>query len=198
MIRRAAIAATMLIMLSTAGVAGASTPTVEIVNFAFSPSSVKIAVGSGVQWHNGTLNTNHTTTSDVPTLWNLAVNHGMTTALVPFNSSGTYLYHCTIHANMHGKVLVKMAAAPTTGPLGTLFEIRWAINNASPGWVFDVQKRKHGGTFKNWQTGVTQAHASFNAPKKGTFEFRSRLRKVGGASTGYSPVLSVKVLAPGS
>jgi plastocyanin len=78
---------------------------VTMVNTAFSPSTVTIRAGQYVTWRNND-SFNHTTTENSATpLWNQLVAPG-TTVQQYFATSGTYNYHCTIHANMTGTVIV--------------------------------------------------------------------------------------------
>jgi len=195
MIRRAALAATVLFVLSSASVSAAGTTTVQTSTapLAFNPKTVQIGLGSSVNWQNNSISTNHTSTSDIPGIWDVTVDHGTTSFVVDFASAGSYLYHCRIHATMHGTVNVRMAAAPSSATLGQIFDIRWSMDTAPAGWVFDIQRKKPNKPFKNWLTGVTVDHVNFQPARKGTFQFRSRLRKLGGKSTGYSPNISITV-----
>jgi plastocyanin len=76
--------------------------TVTIRNFKYKPSTIDISAGDRVVWVN----------LDHPT--HTATGAGFTTGrikegkavAVKFNSRGTYRYHCTIHPEMHGKVVV--------------------------------------------------------------------------------------------
>src|SRR6476620_9574730 len=106
MIRRASLLAVVLLLLSVASVAGAN-KTVNVVNFAFQSSSVKVTVGNTVTWHNTTPMTKHTSTADVLAVWSDALNPGQSKA-EQMHSAGTFAYHCAIHTFMHGKVKVKM------------------------------------------------------------------------------------------
>ena len=192
MFRRAALAATFLLLLSTAS-ASAAPLTIEVSNYTFTPASPTVPLGRVVKWHNGTVATNHTSTSDLAGVWNLAVNHGTTTAGRAFNVAGSFAYHCTIHSFMHGTVKVKLTADRTSGPLGTLFHVRWAVNDASGTWVYDAQKHKVGSPYTALQTGVWQAESFYEPMTRGTYEVRARLRKVGGSASGWSPPIQIKV-----
>jgi plastocyanin len=193
MVRRAALVAAMLMLVSTASVSAASSHQVGIVNFAFSPTALKVRLGDTVNWHNGTTATTHTTTADLFNLWNQTVLHGATSVDIAFQEAGTFAYHCNIHTFMHGTVKVKMSATPSAGPASTTFLIRVATINAPAGFTMDIQKRKAGGAFATWQSTTGQT-VPFVPPGTGTFQFRSRLRRLSdGTATGWSPTLSVKV-----
>ena len=78
---------------------------VTIQNFAFSPASITVPVGSTVTWTNKDA-VAHTTTSD-GTGWNsgsLAQNASFSRT---FTSKGTFPYHCAIHPNMVATVTVQ-------------------------------------------------------------------------------------------
>lgn len=77
---------------------------VRIVNFAFRPRRVEIARGTRVRWTNED-SVAHTTTSTTG-LWNSgSLATGDTFSRV-FRTRGTFRYHCTIHPDMTGKVVV--------------------------------------------------------------------------------------------
>lgn len=76
---------------------------VSIVDSAFSPTTVSVAVGGEVTWtHNGALP--HTVTlDDGPNCGTL--NSGDTVSHV-FSTVGTFDYHCNIHSSMQATVTV--------------------------------------------------------------------------------------------
>lgn len=71
---------------------------------AFTPESITVTSGTTVTWTNkdGAV---HNVTSDTGLFnsGNLNVNGTFT---FKFNNPGTYLYHCTLHTSMNGKVIV--------------------------------------------------------------------------------------------
>jgi len=85
----------------------ATTISVNMEDFFFSPASVNVHVGDLVTWHNRG-NQPHTATAD---------NGSFDTGTVPaggsashmFTQPGTFTYVCTIHPNMHGTVRVLSA-----------------------------------------------------------------------------------------
>jgi plastocyanin len=79
---------------------------VTIENFAFSPASVTVSVGTTVTWTNKDSAT-HTVTSlqgNVLNSGNIATGG---TFSFTFNQTGTFDYHCAIHPSMTGKVIVQ-------------------------------------------------------------------------------------------
>lgn len=93
---------------------GPSTPHVDIIqdrsgyysSFAFSPATLTVKVGTTVTWLN-TTQAPHTSTSDAtPALWDSTpINPGGAFTFT-FTRAGTYSYHCSIHPNMHGTIVV--------------------------------------------------------------------------------------------
>ncbi len=78
---------------------------VTISNFAFSPATVTVAVGTTVTWTNKD-SVAHTVTSDTGAFdsGNLSPNG---TYSYKFTTSGTFPYHCGIHTYMKGTVIVQ-------------------------------------------------------------------------------------------
>jgi plastocyanin len=85
---------------------------VTIVDFAFEPATLEISAGASVSWTN-TGQVVHTVTAD-----NGAFNSGEmspgATVTGTFNTPGTYTYHCSIHPDMTGTLIV--TAAGETAP----------------------------------------------------------------------------------
>jgi plastocyanin len=70
----------------------------------FSPSSVSVAVGDTVTWHN-TGQAPHNATADDGSFNTPTLNNGQS-ASHTFTQAGTFSYTCTIHPNMKGTVRV--------------------------------------------------------------------------------------------
>ncbi len=83
-----------------------ATNKVTISNFAFSPSAITVKKGTTVTWTNQDSvahNVNETDGKDGPKSNDL--NTGQSYSFT-FNTAGTFNYHCSIHPDMIGKVLV--------------------------------------------------------------------------------------------
>ena len=87
----------------------ATTPTlttsVTMQNIAFAPASIQVSPGAVVTWTNND-NIQHTVTFDGTVGAIAAFSTGAKTLTMP-TTTGTYAYHCTIHAGMSGTVTVK-------------------------------------------------------------------------------------------
>lgn len=93
----------------TGSVALAADASVAIAGFAFSPASVTIDVGDSVTWTNND-DITHTATADGGSFDTGNLGSGASGA-VTFNTAGSFPYHCEIHPQMAGTVIVQGAAA---------------------------------------------------------------------------------------
>lgn len=114
-VRRAAVAwvATLIVtsgLLALPLVAFAAMSAVNIQNSAFVPPTTTIKVGDTVTWTNRDA-ISHTSTSDTGT-WDTGVITAGAARSFTFTSAGTFAYHCSIHAFMHGTIVVQAATTP--------------------------------------------------------------------------------------
>jgi len=89
---------------SSAALASSGTGIV-IKNFAFTPKTLTVAPGTRLQVTNAD-GTQHTFTADNGA-FATGVLAGGKHAAVTLNKAGTYRYHCDIHPNMTGKLVVR-------------------------------------------------------------------------------------------
>jgi plastocyanin len=87
----------------------AVTKTVKIIkmsngNYAFSPKSITVKVGTTIIWNNTTGTDHSVNTSNVKFGINDIPPHHK--AKLTFKNAGTVKYHCIFHAYMHGVVKV--------------------------------------------------------------------------------------------
>lgn len=99
--------------LAIAGTARAANTTVAITNFQFTPGTITVAVGDSVTWMNNAASTSHTTTSD-GALWNSGTLSPGQSFSFTFATAGTFTYHCNIHPQMLGSIVVQAASATAT------------------------------------------------------------------------------------
>ena len=92
----------------------ATTTTVNMKSFQFSPATVSIDVGDTVRWLNNEDSIPHTATSEAYPGFATPVITAGETASVVFDKAGAYPYFCLIHPGMRGVVLV-VGAAGTPG-----------------------------------------------------------------------------------
>ena len=89
---------------STSGTS--QTYNISTQNFAFSPSTLTIKQGDTVKWTNKD-SSSHTITSDSGTELS-SPNFGRDGIYShTFNTAGTFAYHCAIHSNMKGTIIVE-------------------------------------------------------------------------------------------
>ncbi|HEV8490094.1 MAG TPA: cupredoxin family copper-binding protein [Candidatus Limnocylindrales bacterium] len=91
----------------------AADASVSIVNFAFDPATVTVDVGDSVTWTNND-SVGHTATADGGSFDTGSIGGGQSDS-VTFTAAGSFPYHCTIHPQMTGTVVVQ-GAAPTPAP----------------------------------------------------------------------------------
>ncbi len=111
--RAAPLLLTGLLFVAACGSSGGATSggstapaaaTVEIKNYAFNPATVTIQAGQTVQWN----------FDDNGVAHNVIGDDGMHTADLTtgtfrhtFKHAGTFNYQCSLHASMHGVVIVQ-------------------------------------------------------------------------------------------
>jgi plastocyanin len=89
---------------SAAGSATASkSVTVKIKNFQYLPHKLNISKGTSVVWTNSDSVKHTATRGGSFTTGKIKPGHSVA---VRFTAKGTYAYHCTLHPEMHGKIVV--------------------------------------------------------------------------------------------
>jgi plastocyanin len=81
------------------------TSTVSIQSMAFSPASLTVNAGTTVKWTNND-NMTHTVTSDDGTSFNSGDLTAGNSYSYQFKVSGTYNYHCALHPEVKGTIVV--------------------------------------------------------------------------------------------
>ena len=79
--------------------------TVTIKNGVYSPNPVSVKVGQSVNWLNSDSIAHTATDPGVFDTGSIAPTSAADVA-VPFNTPGTYNYHCTLHANENATIVV--------------------------------------------------------------------------------------------
>jgi plastocyanin len=81
----------------------ASETVVSVVDFGYMPSVVRIHIGQTVAWVNAG-NESHDITGDDD--WHSGLMNPTVAYRHVFGFAGTFTYHCTIHLDMHGSIVV--------------------------------------------------------------------------------------------
>jgi len=89
----------------------ASPAAVTIADFAYSPSSLTIPVGTAVTWKNNDT-ASHTVTDSNGAFDSGNLDQGKTFTFT-FTKAGTYNYGCSYHPSMHGTIVVTAASSPS-------------------------------------------------------------------------------------
>jgi plastocyanin len=71
----------------------------------YSPAAVRVASGTSVTWHNGGVEFHTVTSDDVGRPFDVALEVGKD-ASVTFARAGSFAYHCGVHPQMKGVVVV--------------------------------------------------------------------------------------------
>jgi plastocyanin len=78
---------------------------VEISNFAFSPATLTVPVGTKVTWTNKDSASHTVTSDDGKTFDSKGMAQGATYSFT-FTTAGTFAYHCAVHPMMTATVIV--------------------------------------------------------------------------------------------
>jgi plastocyanin len=196
MIRRAGLAAVILLLLATASVSAAA-KTVSIYSSYYSPAAVKVAMGGTVRWTN-TTGATHNVTSDAFFLgsWfmpSTTVKPHTTSVALTFPEAGTFSYHDSTSAALRGTVKVPMTADASVVSVGSVVTVTMGTVPASAGGpVYHIaQARLNGGAWQNFAT--TSANTTgFHPTAVGKWELRTCLHHaLGGTNSGWSPLLTI-------
>lgn len=126
-----ALALAAIVIVGAGSVALAADASVAIAGFAFSPNTVTVNVGDTVTWTNND-GASHTATADGGSFDTGNLANGASGAET-FSTAGTFPYHCSIHPNMTGTVVVQAAAAtPGATPRPTTPGTDIALPAATP------------------------------------------------------------------
>jgi plastocyanin len=84
---------------------GSSDNVVNVSNFQFSPSTLTVKAGTTVTFKG--VSGDHTVTNDAGSAmtFDQSISAG-SSITITFANPGTYKYHCSIHASMHGTIVV--------------------------------------------------------------------------------------------
>ena len=133
----------VLALAAVGGTALAADHAVGISGFNFSPASVTVAVGDTVTWTNSD-DVPHTATADGGAFDTGTLDNGGTNT-VTFSTAGTFPYHCSVHPQMTGTVVVEAASSAgggsgsggnaATPPPTSVAQAERASASSSPAWA---------------------------------------------------------------
>jgi plastocyanin len=176
---------------------------ITIVDFSFNPNNVTVPIGTKVVWTNNGPS-EHTVTSDnaVFNSGTIAVGHKWN---FTFNVTGSYPYHCSFHASMHGIVIVTGGVnlppnkptidGPTSGKINTILNFT-AVTTDPDGDNVQYYFNWGDGTNTGWTPFVasgTISHQSHTWTKKGTYFLSVNARDT---SLAESPVATLIITMP--
>jgi plastocyanin len=168
---------------------------IDVQDFRYAPSSGVAGQGTAVTFRfQGPSSHTVTDTSGIG-LFDTGPMPAGTSASVPVLGAGRYPFACEIHPSMTGALQVGLIATPLTGTTTTSFTLRWSKVAAPTGFVFDVQVKRPGST--TWKPLVSDSTAggAIFTPDRGigSYSFRARTQRAGGAATMWSVAGSVSV-----
>jgi plastocyanin len=187
-LRRAALLPILALLLAVPLVpAGATSASVSVQDFSFTPASVTVGQAETVTW---TFHAMHTTTSNQG-FWDSGIRSSGR-YVVAFLDGGTFGYHCSMHPSMTGRVHVPVRAS---GTAAAGWRLRWSARTSTPAnRRFDVQVKRVGATTWTWFRRATAKRGGFFDPSRaGSYLVRTRTRNVGVGVSGWSPRLTVRV-----
>ena len=156
----------------------------------FSPTIAIITQGRNVRWTNNDPSDVHDTVSEQNFWSSELLSYGQTFSRT-FNAAGTYKYLCTEHADMTGKVQVKVKATAS----GRRFTVSVSALVAPGNFRHVIQRRNPGSS--NWVTlnaGTTARSVSYTGPAAGTYSFRAAYKRLSPfAQSNWSPPKTLTV-----
>jgi plastocyanin len=162
---------------------GHAPPMVGIAFHAYDPATINVVEGDLVQWNWNGPDTNHSVTSDAgsgETFDSGVLDKSGATFTYYFAKAGTYRYHCSVHADMHGTVVVAASgAAPTDTTAPTVSHVRARVKRraAVVSFAVDEDASMKAQVRRRGQKRVL--HSSFRFVKAGEARTRVSLRGVG-------------------
>lgn len=117
------------VMLSAASAQTAPTVSINIQNFAFSPATVTVTVGTKVSWTNKDV-VEHTVTADKGSFKSDLIAENKTFTYT-FNQPGTFSYHCEPHPFMTAQIVVIAAGNSTTTAVNSTTTVAPATTTAA-------------------------------------------------------------------
>ncbi len=205
-----ALAAAPAAALTPAQPSGATSATVRVRDYSYTPNVVTVRPGGRVNWdfrgprrHSAT-DSLRLGRSRAP-LFDTGRRLAGTTVTRYFTAAGAYPYRSTQPgdpARMAGTVNVPIQVSDTAGGPADPITVTWASSRAS-GFRFDVQRRfkapgsANYGTWRDWRPNTTRLNDQFVASAangNGSYQFRARLENASTVrSSLWSPTATVAI-----
>jgi plastocyanin len=170
---------------------------VTIKDTGFTPKTASSTQGRIVKWtvNSGAVQTHQVIDTSGMGLFQSPVLSAGQSYSFTFVAAGAYKYKDNLHATLTGTVNVPIGAFPLAGSVTRTFTITWASGPPGAGYVFDVQIKRPGGSWTNWQTNQTIQSTTF-VPDSGVgiYSFRARYDNTSnGKASGWSPLVAITV-----
>jgi hypothetical protein len=195
--RRALLSAIAAVLISSSP--ALATPTqIDVYHGFFAPKVLTVPLGTFVYWHDGDCGSYIVQMNKDFYLGGALLNGcNDNDGQVSMGYAGTFGYHLANNSSVTGSVEVRIRASQS-GTTQTHFPIRYADVPSVPSNLrFDVQRRKPGGDWKVWLSGVSAQYWTFKTDVTGVWKFRARVRRTSdNAHSGWSPAFPITVTNP--
>jgi hypothetical protein len=167
---------------------------IDVKDFAYSPKLRYPGQGTAVLFRFKGPSSHSVTDTSGMALFDTGPLPAGTADTVSVIGAGTYPFACTVHPSMSGQLKVNPLVSPSSGSVTTAFTVQWADGSPPDGFVFDVQIKRPGSTWKGLVNDTTAESIAFTPDKgTGTYSFRARTQLAGAASTQWSPAKAISV-----
>ena len=158
--------------------AAPQTKYVTVSDATMTPASLKVALGTTVQWDFlGTTNHDVTDSTGMGLYASGSEAPGSDYAFT-FTGAGVYAYTSAEDTpGFGGMVTVAPTISPASGTTSTAFTVTWATSPPPTGYAFDILIQRPTGGYTNYATATTDQAVGFTPDAgTGTYRFRVRLR----------------------
>jgi plastocyanin len=137
---------------------------VAIMNFAFSPASLTVAVGTTVTWTNKD-SVGHTVTSDTGAWPDSGIVGPDKSFSFTFTKAGKFSYHCSVHPTMTASITVGSSSTNTQNSSAPMMSMGPASKLSLTTWTgyYDNKRATYIATDTSSKTMATQEHINYSA-----------------------------------
>ena len=199
MIRRSTAATTIVVGLAVLLAApAAATESIQMRDNRYTPTLAQVAQGESVSWTNfGQVVHDSVDDSGLELFSTDIAAPPDTVSIGPLPGAGRYVYYCTFHPEMRGRLDVPVTVSRATVGRGGEVTVRWARRQPPGDLVFDVQRRRPGtSAFAPWRTGIGADATRWWPNVRGTWTIRARVRNADtGEASAWSAPTPLRVTA---
>ncbi len=168
-------------ILSTAVNAAPKTIYTTVDEDGFAAPTLTVKQGWTVFWNNTGEDAHSVTDASGLGLFDLLGGQPVSFGKFTFNGAGRYAVTDTLTGNSQ-TISVPIALAPKSGTVSTQFGVGWAANNPPAGYVYDIDLRRPGSIYVDWQTTTGKSTIFVPDAGPGKYTFRARMRRLSDSS----------------